>query len=71
LATRLVPDAEHCVAAHGQSRIERGLLGQIADLGACGDEALADELGVQAGHDAQKRRLARAVDAEHAILASG
>ena len=44
----LVLDAEHRVAAHGQRGIERGLLRQIADLGALGDEALADELGVEA-----------------------
>ena len=47
------------------------LLRQIADPGALGDETLADEFGVDAGHDAQQRRLARAVDAEHADLGVG
>ena len=42
------------------------LLRQVADPGALGDEALADEFGVEAGHDAQERRLAGAVDAENA-----
>ena len=45
-----------------------GLLRQKADLGALGDKALADEFGIEPGHDAQKRRFARAVDPEHADL---
>ena len=44
------------------------LLLQVADARALGDEAFADELGIDAGHDPQQRRLARAVDAEHADL---
>ena len=67
----LVLDPEHRVAADVERRIELRLLRQIADLGALGDEALADELGVEAGHDAQKRRFARAVDAENADLGVG
>ena len=43
-------------------------LRQIADARAFGDEALAGELLVDAGHDAQQRRFTRAVDAEHADL---
>ena len=62
----LLLDAEHGVAAHVERRVKLRLLRQVADPRALGDEALADELGVEAGHDAQQRRLARAVDAEHA-----
>ena len=40
--------AEHGVALHVERGIEVGLLRQIADLGALGDESLADELGVDA-----------------------
>ena len=61
-------DALHDVLAHGELRIELRLLLQVADAGAFGDPALADELLVDAGHDAQQRRLAGAVDAEHADL---
>ena len=64
-------DAEHDVAAHVERRVERRLLREIADAGALGEEALADELRVDAGHDAQQRRLARTVDAEHADLGVG
>ena len=64
----LVLDAEHRVAAHVEVRVEVGLLRQEADPGAFGDKTLADEFRVEAGHDAQQRRLARAVDAEHADL---
>ena len=64
-------DAEHHVAAHVERGIERRLLRQIADARAFGDEAFANEFGVDAGHDAHQRRLARAVDAEHADLGFG
>ena len=67
----LVLDAEHDIAAHAEIGIEMGLLRQIADARALGDEALAGEFGVEAGHDPQQRRLARAVDAEHADLGVG
>ena len=67
----LVRDAEHDVAAHVERRVELRLLRQVADPRALGDEALADEFRVEAGHDAQQRRLARAVDAEHADLGVG
>ena len=53
---------------HVELGVELRLLRQVSDPGAFGDEALADELGVEARHDAQQRRLARAVDAEHADL---
>ena len=56
------------IAAHGLVGIELRLLLQVADAGALRDPALAGEVGVDAGHDAQQRRLARAVDAEHADL---
>ena len=58
--------AEHRVALDVEREVELRLLRQIADLGALGDEAFADELGVQPSHDAHERRFARAVDAEHA-----
>ena len=61
-------DALHHVLAHGLFRIELRLLFQVADAGAFGDPAFAGELGVDAGHDAQQRGLAGAVDAEHADL---
>ena len=61
-------DAEHGVALDVEGRVELRLLRQVADLRPLGDKALADEFGVEAGHDAQQRRLARAVDAEHADL---
>ena len=47
------------------------LLLQIAELGPVGDAALADELRVDPGHDRKQRRLARAVDADHADLGVG
>ena len=61
-------DALHDVLAHGLLRVELRLLLEVADAGALGDPAFAAELSVDAGHDAQQRRLARAVDAEHADL---
>ncbi len=64
----LLGDAEHDVAAHAERRLEMRLLRQVADPGALGHEALAGEVGVDARHDAQQRRLARAVDAQHADL---
>ena len=48
--------------------IELRLLRQVADARAFGDPGLAVKIGVDAGHDAQQRRLAGAVDAEHADL---
>ena len=61
-------DALHDVLAHGLFRVELRLLLEVADARALGDPALAGEFGVDAGHDAQQRRLAGAVDAEHADL---
>ena len=62
----LVLHAEHGVALDVERGVKLRLLRQVADLRALGDEALADELGVEPSHDAHERRLARAVDAEHA-----
>ena len=62
----LLLHAEHGVALDVERGVEVRLLRQVADLGALGDEAFADEFGVQPGHDAHQRRLARAVDAKHA-----
>ena len=58
--------AEHGVALHVEGGVEVGLLRKVADLRALGDEAFTGEFGVQPSHDAHERRLARAVDAEHA-----
>ena len=62
----LLLHAQHGVALDVERGVEVGLLRQVADFCALGDEALADEFGVEPRHDAHKRRLARAVDAEHA-----
>ena len=64
-------DALHHVLAHGLVGIELRLLLQVADARALGHPGLAGELLVDAGHDAQQRRLAGAVDAEHADLGVG
>ena len=64
-------DALHDVLAHRFVGIELRFLGQVADAGALGDPGLAGIFGVEAGHDAQQRRLAGAVDAEHADLGVG
>ena len=61
-------DALHHVLAHGLARVELRLLLQVADAGAFRDPGLAGELVVDAGHDPQQRRLAGAVDADHADL---
>ena len=51
--------------------IELRLLLEVADARTFGDPAFAGEILVDAGHDAQQRRLAGAVDAEHADLGVG
>jgi hypothetical protein len=48
-----------------------GSCGQVADLDAGLRPGLAEDVGVDAGHDLQQRRLARAVQAEHADLGAG
>src|SRR5262249_32382295 len=50
------------------ARIEARLLLEVTDPRALGRPCLAGEIGIDAGHDAQQRGLARAVDAEHADL---
>ena len=47
------------------------LLLEVADAGAFGDPGLAVIFLVEAGHDLEQRRLAGAVDAEHADLGVG
>ena len=59
------------VLAHGLGRIELRLLRQVADLQARLRPCLAVEFLVDAGHDLQQRRFARAVVAEHADLGAG
>ena len=61
----------HDIAHDIELRIELRLLLQVADRGAIGEPGLAVPLGVDARHDAQQRRLARAVGAEHADLGIG
>ena len=58
----------HDVAEDVQRRVELGFLRQVAGCGALGQPCLALKFVVEAGHDAQQRRLARAVGAEHADL---
>ena len=64
----LLGDALHDVAEHVLRRVELRLLRQVADGGAIGEPGVAAELLVDAGHDAEQRRLARAVRAEDADL---
>ena len=56
------------VFAYGQGVIQMRLLLQIAALDPVGGARLAREFGVDPGHDLEQRRLARAVDADHADL---
>ena len=56
------------VAAHVLVRIELGFLRQVADLDAGLRARFAVDLGIEAGHDAHERGLARAIEAEHADL---
>ena len=67
---RLGQPLQH-VPHHRQLRIEMRLLRQIAHLGAFRGPGLAGEVGIEAGHDLQQRRLAGAVDADHADLGAG
>ncbi|OIQ96268.1 hypothetical protein GALL_217880 [mine drainage metagenome] len=57
--------------AHRLLRIELRFLGQVADLDPGHGHRLAFDLLVQSGHDLQHRRLARAVQSEHADLGAG
>jgi hypothetical protein len=59
------------VAAHVLGRVELRLLRQVADARALVRPRLALEVLVDAGHDAQERRLARAVGPSTPILAPG
>ena len=67
----LVRDALHHIAENVRGRIEFGLLRQIADAHAVGRPGFAGEFLVEPGHDPQKRRFARAVDADDADLGAG
>jgi hypothetical protein len=66
----LIGDALVDVAPHVLGRVELRLLREQARPVALGDVRVADVLLVDAGHDAQQRRLARAVRAQHADLGS-
>ncbi len=52
-------------------RVEDGLLREVSNFQARERRAFALNLGVDAGHDAQKRTLARAVGAQYADLGAG
>ena len=67
----LLLDAQHGVALHVERGIELGLLRQIADFGALGDEALADEFGVEPRHDASSVDLPEPLTPSTPIFASG
>ena len=56
---------------HGLGGAELRLLREVADADARVLDALAEELLVDAGHDAKQRALARAVGADHADLRAG
>ena len=56
------------VLPHRLAGIELRLLRQVADAGALGGPGLAAEFVLDPGHDLEQRRLAGAVDAEHADL---
>src|SRR6202045_4479871 len=64
-------DALNHIAARIKTVVELWLLRQIADARAFGDETLAGKLLVDPGHDPQKRRFARPVNAEDADLGVG
>ena len=64
-------DAVLDVAPDVLGRVELGLLLEQSDGRVRGELGLAVELGVEAGHDPQQRRLAGAVVAEHADLRAG
>ena len=57
--------------AHGLVGVELRLLRQVADLQARHRRRLALDVVVDAGHDLEQGRLARAVQAEHADLGAG
>ena len=59
------------VAQHVLVRIERRLLGEVAELDAVGRPGLAGEIGGCAGHDLQQRGLTRAVQADDADFGAG
>ena len=59
------------VATDVFQRIERRLLGEQSRAIALGDAGVADEVAVDASHDAQKRALARPIRTEHADLRVG
>ena len=59
------------VAAHILVRVELRLLGQIAYLDPRLRPRLPQDIRIDARHDAQQRRLARAVQAQHADLGAG
>src|SRR5262249_15148779 len=64
----LLGDALHDVVANTELGVELRLLLEIADTSALGGPGLATIFLVDAGHDLEQGRLARAVDAEHADL---
>jgi hypothetical protein len=67
----LLGHAFHDIAHDVPRRIELRFLWQIADGHSIRGPGLAGELLLLSRHNAQQRRLARAVDADHADLGAG
>ncbi len=61
-------DAVLDVAPHVLRGVELGLLREESDRRPVGEPGVAAEAGIEARHDPQQRRLARAVGPEHADL---
>ena len=61
-------DAVLDVAAHVFGGVQLGLLGQVADLDTRLGAGLPEDIGVDAGHDSQQGRFARAIEAQHTDL---
>ena len=59
------------IAAHVFAVIELRFLGQVTDLDAGLRPRFAEDVGIDAGHDAQQCRFAGAVQTQHADLGAG
>src|SRR5690606_30030030 len=66
-----LPQPFHHVAGNVLAGIELWFLRQITDLYPLRGPGFADKLLIDARHDAQKRRLAGAIQAQHADLGTG
>src|SRR5690606_29825596 len=59
------------ISLHVERRIELGFLGEVADTGALHGPRFALEVGIDPGHDAKERALARPVGADDPDLGTG